>query len=94
MCRDNYTYHRERFHCLGCAIICRAYARRKDSLRHCKRCSNDSEPHKTEEPNDVFTPAEYSADAEEENEGCSRDAYSTHPGVHSLELLASFNWRS
>ena len=38
----------------------------------CKRCTSDSDPQKTEEPNDIFTPAEYGADAEEEKEGCSR----------------------
>ena len=92
---DDYTqWHGERFHCPGCAIPRRAYARRKDSVRRCKRCSNDSELHKTEEPNDVFTPTEYGAYAEEEKEGCSGDAYSIHPGGRQLELLASCDWRS
>jgi len=92
--RDNYTQHSERFHCPGCAIPRRAYARCKEGLRRCKRCSKDCEPHKAEEPNDIFTPAEYCADAEEEEEGCSGDAYSIHPGGESLELLASCDWRS
>ena len=91
---DDYRHHREWFHYHHCAILRRAYPCRKGSLRHCKRGSKDCEPHKAEEPNDVFTPVEYSAHAKEEGEGCSGGAYDIQPGKRPLSLLATSDWCS
>ena len=92
--RDDYTHDGERFHCPGYAIPRRPYPRRKASLRRRKCCSKDCEPHKAEEPNDVFTPVEYSAHTEEEKERCSGDAQDIHPAERLLECLAVCDWRS
>ena len=92
--RDDRGRYSKRFRSPGRAIPRRICVHRRDSLRHCKRRSKDCEPHKAEEPNDIFIPAEYSAHAKEEEEGCGGVAYGIHPSDRSLEHLAVCGWGS
>ena len=92
--RDDYTHHGERFYCLAYTISHRVCAHRNDSLRRRKCCSNDSEPHNAEEYNDIIILAEYSAHAEEEQEGCSGNAYDIYPDDRLLQLFATSDWYS
>ena len=78
--RNDYGHHAEPFRCVAHAKPRRAYACRTYNQRRCRYRSSDCEPHKIEEPNDGFTPMEYGAHAEEEEERCSRDAYDIKPG--------------